>query len=174
MSRRERGIPDRTADPAAHADYLRERIYATFTGLAIVLVVANSGHPEARHAFLALLLGVAGIVAAGLVADILSHLLSHQTLPSRKEAGLLLRVAGGGLSTVVVPGGLLLAALLGAMELHGALRAASIVYVVTLAVIGWLAVRRSRLPGRVRLAVLIALVALGFAVIGLQILAKSV
>jgi len=174
MSRRERGIPDRATEPAAHADYLRERIYATFTGLAIVLVVTNSGHPEARHAFLALLLGVAGIVVAGLVAEILSHLLLHQNLPSRAEMRMLLRIAGGGLSTVVVPGILLLLALLDRMELEAALRASSIVYIVTLAVIGWLAVRRSQLKGWVRLAVLVGLVALGFAVLGLQILAKSV
>lgn len=60
------------------------------------------------------------------------------------------------------------------MDFDAALRAAAIVYVVTLAVIGWLAVRRSNLSGGLRLVVLGILVGLGFAVIGLQILAKSV
>ena len=51
----------------AFVSYLKERVYATFTGLAIVLVVATGDHPEADHALIALVLGVLGITAAGFV-----------------------------------------------------------------------------------------------------------
>lgn len=173
MSRRDRR-PDRATEPQAYTDYLRERIYATFTGLAIVLVVGNADHADPRHGFFALVLGVVGIVVAGLVSDVVAHLMMHQSLPSRTEARTLAAIAGGGLSTVVAPGILMLLALLEVMDVDAALRAAAIVYVATLGVIGWLAVRRSNLSGGLRLVVLGILVGLGFAVIGLQILAKSV
>ncbi|WP_157681736.1 hypothetical protein [Microbacterium pygmaeum] len=55
-------------DLGANADsvvlYFKERIYATFTGLAIVLVATVSDHPTPAHSALLLVLGVLGITAA--------------------------------------------------------------------------------------------------------------
>lgn len=167
-------MPSREKEPQLYADYLKERIYASFTGLAIVLVVSAGGHPDSRHALLALVLGVIGIVVAGLVADIVSHLLLHEHLPNRTEMAGLVKIAGGGLSTAGVPAILLFLAFIDVMDLHAALVASTYVYVITLALIGWLAVRRSKLTGLQRIVVLAVLVGLGFAVVGVQTLAKSV
>jgi hypothetical protein len=154
--------------------YFKERVYATFTGLAIVLVVLANDHADAEHALFALLLGVLGITAAGFVSDMISHLAVHREFPERVDLIIMFRVAGGALGTVITPGILLLLAWMDVMSLTAALRAASIVYIVTLAVIGWFAVRRSRLEWWRQLIALGVLVALGLAVVGLQTLAHSI
>ncbi|QPE04444.1 hypothetical protein IT882_15100 [Microbacterium schleiferi] len=154
--------------------YLRERIYATFTGLAIVLVVAGSDHEDADHALLALLFGVLGITIAGLVSDMVSHLAVEGEFPHGADWVVLIRVAGGGLSTVVVPGGLMLLGWLEIIDLSTAISAAAIVYIATLGLIGWLAVRRSHARWWERAVALGILIGLGFLVIALQTLAKLV
>jgi len=174
MSRRDREKAVQETGPEAWGAYLRERIYATFTGLAIVLVVGSADHAEADHAFLALVLGVVGIVVAGFVSDIVSHLLAHGKLPSTAEYTTFLRISAGGLSTVLTPGILMLLAWLDVIDLETAVTAASIVYIVTLVVIARLAVRKSDLSRSMRLVVLAMLVGLGIVVIALQTLAKSV
>ncbi|MEV8360239.1 hypothetical protein [Microbacterium sp. NPDC076895] len=163
-----------TGGSRAVGAYLRERIYATFTGLAIVLVVAGSDHADADHALLALLFGVIGITIAGFVSDVVSHLAVEGEFPHGADWVVLLRVAGGGLSTVVVPGGLMLLGWLEIIALSTAISAAAIVYIVTLALIGWLAVRRSHARWWERVIALGILVGLGFLVIALQTLAKTV
>lgn len=158
----------------AIAMYFKERVYATFTGLAIVLVVLGGGHADAVHALSALILGVLGITAAGFVSDVISYLAAHQEFPSRREVVLMLKVAGGALGTLVVPVGLLMLAAFEVMPLDTALRASSAVYVATLGLIGWIAVRRSRITWWKQLLALVILMALGLVVVGLQILAHSV
>jgi len=154
--------------------YFKERVYATFTGLAIVLVVSSSEHAEADHAFWALILGVVGITAAGFVSDVISHLAVHRTFPGRVDLVISMRIAGGALSTLLTPGILLLLALLDVMPLETALRAAAAVYIGTLAVIGWFAVRRSDLAWWKQVLALAILVALGLLVIALQTLAHAI
>lgn len=154
--------------------YFKERVYATFTGLAIVLVVAGNGHAEADHAFFALVLGVIGITTAGFASDVISHLAVHREFPGRTDFRVMLQVAGGALGTLLTPGILILLAWIGVIPLDTALGAASIVYIATLAVIGWFAVRRSRLAWWKQLIALGILVALGLVVVGLQTLAHSV
>lgn len=171
--RREEVVNDFQGDMDAVALYFKERIYATFTGLAILLVVGSSGHPDPQHATLALILGVIGIVVAGFVADVISHLAVHQHLPTGRDLRILLRIAGGALSTVIVPGILLALAWAGVLDLEAAIRASVIVYIVTLGLVGWFAVRRSLLPWWKQLIVLAGLILLAFAAIGIQILAKS-
>lgn len=175
---RSAGRRDRRAAGAGGAQalvaYFKERVYATFTGLAIVLVVAANEHADVAHALFALVLGVVGITAAGFVSDVVSHLAVHRTFPGRAELAISLRVAGGALSTLVTPGILLLLALFGVMALGTALRAASIVYIATLAIIGWFAVRRSDLVWWKQLLALAILVALGLLVVGLQTLAHAI
>lgn len=158
----------------AFVGYFKERVYATFTGLAIVLVVSANDQHDPEHALFALLLGVLGITAAGFVSDVVSHLAVHQEFPARVDFAIMLRIAGGALGTVVTPGILLLLAWLAVLPLETALRVSSIVYVVTLGVIGWFAVRRARLDWWQRLVALGVLVALGLAVVGLQTLAHSI
>lgn len=153
--------------------YFKERIYATFTGLAIVLVATVSDHPTAGHSALVLFLGVLGITAAGFVSDIISHLSVHQDFPSRKDFAILLRVAGGALSTMVTPLILIGLAALDVWDIDTALIASICVYVVTLALIGWFAVRRSNIVWWKQLLALVMLVVLGLLVVLLQTLAHS-
>jgi len=156
------------------ADALKERVYATFSGLAIVLVQqANVEHLGARQATLALLVGIVGITAAGFVAEVISHLTVHAAFPSSAELGRMARVSGEALASASVPLILLGLAWLGVIELEGALRAASILYIVTLALVGFLAVRRTHVEWWKQLIALAILVALGLAVIGLQQLAHG-
>ncbi len=161
-------------DAPEFVEYFKERVYATFTGLAIVLVVtANDAH-DAGHAALALLLGVVGITAAGFVSAVISHLAVHRDFPGHADLAVQWRIAGGALGTLVTPMFLLALAWLGVLSLPVALRAALVVYIVTLAVIGWFAVRRSRLDLWKQLLALTILVTLGLVVVLLQTLAHSV
>lgn len=163
-----------TGGSRAVGAYLRERVYATFTGLAIVLVVSQADHADADHAMLALLFGVLGITIAGLVSDVVSHLAVEGEFPHGADWIVLVRVAAGGLSTVVVPGGLVLLGWLEIIPLSTAMTAAAAVYIATLALIGWLAVRRSHAKWWERVLALGILVALGLLVIALQTVAKLV
>ncbi len=160
--------------PPGTVPYFRERLYATFTGLAIVRVVESGTHAEPRHAFLALLMGVIGIVVAGTLSDYIAHLIVHRTVARGSELHIMLRAGLGALWTVGLPIALIGAAWIGWMDLHLALRISSWIYIVTLAGIGWLAIRRSTLPVLARIVVLAGLVAAGFGVVALQQLAKSV
>ncbi|QAY72399.1 hypothetical protein ET445_02650 [Agromyces protaetiae] len=170
MARRER--TQKSADELA--DSLKERVYATFTGLAIVLVQqSNVEHLTAGRALATLFVGIVAITAAGFVADIVTYLAVHSAFPTREIVAEMGRVAGTAIASAGVPLILLALAAFGVFELEGALRAASIVYLVTLGVIGYLAVRRTRLAWWKQLAGLGGLVALGLAVVVLQQLAHG-
>ncbi len=108
------------------------------------------------------------------MSDIVAHLAVHGTFSERGEVVVPLRVAGGALSTVVIPAALVGAAWVGWMPLEAALTAAAWVYVATLAAVGLLAVRRPHLTWMQRLVALAMLVALALLVLLLQTIAKSV
>ena len=176
MSKSERRARERMpeGDENAIAQYLKERVYATITGLAIVLVIAsNAEHHDAKGALFSLVIGVLGITAAGYLADVISHTAVHASLPTAAQQRVLLRIALGALSTVVTPAILLVLAWVGVMHLETSLRVATIVYLVTLGVIGLGAVRRTALPGWARVVVLAVLVGFGALVVGVQVLAHS-
>ncbi|MFB9959288.1 hypothetical protein [Agromyces bracchium] len=169
---RRRGPDDMPIEEMAEA--LKERVYATFTGLAIVLVQhENAEHLTAGRATLTLLVGIVAITAAGFVADVISHLVVHADFPRGGELRRMLRVAGSALGSASIPLVILVLAVLGVFELKGALFASSIVYIVTLALIGYVAVRRSRLAWWEQVVALGLLVLLGLAVVGLQQLAHG-
>lgn len=156
------------------AQYLKERVYASFTGLAIVLVLANAAdHHSASDALFTLVIGVVGITIAGLVSDIIAHLAAHGAFPDASSWRMMFRVAGGALATVGTPAILLALAWADVMSLHAALRASSIVYLVTLGLVGWFAVRRAKMAAWKQLVALAMLVVLGAIVIGLQVLAHG-
>jgi hypothetical protein len=156
------------------AGYLKERVYATFTGLAIVLVVSGNADHTASAALFALVIGVLGITLAGFVSDIIASLAVHRTLPDATEMRVMVQVAWGALATLVLPTILIVLGWVGVFSLDGALRAATIAYLVTLVVISYLAVRRAHLRWYTQLLALGMLVVLGALVVGLQTLAHSV
>jgi hypothetical protein len=169
---REARSPVRSAGERAEA--LKERVYATFTGLAIVLVQLNNvEHVVASNATYALLIGIAGITVAGFAADVIAHMSVHAAFPSGEELARMLRIAGSALASAFVPLVLLVLAWADVIELEAALRASTIVYLATLGVIGWFAVRRTRLGFWQQLVALAILVALGGLVILLQQLAHE-
>ncbi|PZF80818.1 hypothetical protein [Jiangella anatolica] len=159
--------------PAAErADILKERVYITFTALAVVLAL-RAHAVSAGEAALSLVVVVLGTVLAVFVADIVSHLAVHEALPVGSELRHMARVSLGALGALALPAIFIGLAVAGVWEIEPALRAASIALVAALAGIGYLAVRRARLPVWQRVIVLFAEVVLGLLVIGLELLAHN-
>lgn len=157
-------------DPELRAEALKERVYVTFTALAVVLALqADLTHASIGSAARTLLLTVVGTALAVLVADVVAHITVHAALPTRRELRHMLVVSAGALTVLVLPLLLLGAAALGLLGLGAALRAASAVLVLALVGVGFLAVRRLTLPLGQRLLVLLAEAVLGLAVVGLEL-----
>jgi hypothetical protein len=160
--------------PRERADRLRERIYVTFTSLAVVLALrAHEEEETPGRAAVTLVIVVTGTLLAVLVADFTAHLAVHGQLPTRREFRHMIAVVAGSLPAIAVPLALVAAAALGLIELKTALTAAAVVLVATLVVVGYAAVRRTALPGWQRLVVLFAEATLGLAVIALELLAHG-
>jgi hypothetical protein len=84
------------------ADRLKERVYVTFTALAVVL--ALRGREEApTQAALTLLIVVTGTLLASLVSDVVSHIAVHEVLPSPPELRRMTRVSAGALGALALP-----------------------------------------------------------------------
>ncbi|QEO14540.1 hypothetical protein FLP10_09000 [Agromyces intestinalis] len=154
--------------------FFKARVYAMFTGLAILTVFIGT-HPEPQRVFLSLVLGVAGIVVAGLVSEIVGYYVVYGEFASRAGLMLSLRVAAAALGTLVVPAALIGAVWLGWIPLDVALWTAAWVYVAELGAIGLLAFRGATSSGRwKKLLALEALFVLGLLVLLVQMLAKAV
>ncbi|MGA1835826.1 hypothetical protein VD659_02735 [Herbiconiux sp. 11R-BC] len=156
------------------AERLKERVYVTFTSLAVVL--ALSAHPEdttAGAAVTTLLVVVLGTLLAVFVADVISHIAVHAALPTGAEFRQMVGVTAGAIGVVVLPLVFLGLSALGVWSLAAGLRASSIALIAGLVVIGYLAARRVNLPGWQRAIVLLAEAVLALAVIGLELLAHG-
>lgn len=163
--RRGRPVDERT-------DALKERVYATFTGLAIVTVLAVGDHgTSAQDAFLGLLAGIAGITLAGFVADLVAHLVSHGATPSVAEVRTMARVSLEALGSASIPLIALALAWGGLLDLDVALRVGVVLYIGVLALVALLAVARTGLPWRQRILALGGLLGLGAVVVGVLVLA---
>ncbi|GAA1507284.1 hypothetical protein BJ978_000800 [Agromyces terreus] len=156
------------------AEALKERVYATFTGLAIVLVqLTNADHLAAGQAVIELAIGILAITAAGLAADVIAFLSAHARFPDGHEVRIMLRIAASALASAGVPVILLALAAFGVLEVETALRIVSVVYLVTLGVIAYLGVRRTRAPWWKQFLALAALMAVGLSVIIIQLVAHG-
>ncbi|MYR07284.1 hypothetical protein GTV32_13625 [Gordonia sp. SID5947] len=177
----EPGVPDpiSPADPVAiprhmAVSYLKERVYATFTGLALVLVMyRGSGHHDAAYAFEILALGVFAVVLAGFAADGIAYLAVHRHFPTGRDLRTIVGISTGALGTLVFPLVLITLAWLDILELDTALLISGYIYIGTLALIGWLAVRKAEINWWQKLAALFTLVLIGFVVLAIQVLAHS-
>ena len=163
-------------EPSAsqRAASLKERVYISFTSLAVVLALgshANETTPAAAAATLSIV--VIGSLLGILVADLLSHLTVHAKLPSSEEFRGMVAVSTEALSVLVTPLLLLTAAGLGLWSTAVALQWAIVVLVVTLLVIGYLAIRRLDLPFHHKVIIVFAEVVLSISVIGLELLAHN-
>lgn len=172
MDRRARA-DDPVPTPEERADRLKERVYVTFAALAVVLTLRSHGDVTAGVAATTLLITVGGTLLAVLLADMVSHIAVHAALPSAAEARHMVAVCTGALGVLVLPMVFVGVAAAGSWTVDGALRASTIALVASLGVVGWLAVRRVSLPGWQKLLVLAAEVALGVAVVALELLAHG-
>jgi len=154
------------------AESLKERVYITFTALAVVIAL-RSHDASAEEAVVTLFITVVGALLAVFVADVVSHIAVHTALPARVELRRMVRVTFGASTILIVPLVFLGLALAEVWRVELALRAASIALVSTLIAIGYAAARRVRLPGWQRIVVLFAEFALGAVVVGLELLAHG-
>ncbi|MFE4834555.1 hypothetical protein ACFRAU_07715 [Arthrobacter sp. NPDC056691] len=165
-----------TAQPGVsrRAEALKERVYVTFTGLAVVLALAS--HSEALApgaAATTLAITVVGTLLAVFVADLVSHLAVHAKTPTRSELSHMARVSFGAFGAIVFPLIFIAVAALGRWSIETALRASTLALIVSLVLIGYLAVRRVKMAWWQRLIALGAECVLGAAVVGLELLAHG-
>lgn len=155
-----------------HAQRLKERVYVTFTALAVVLALRQHG-ASAGAAAVTLIISLTGTLLAVFVADVVSHVAVYAVLPTRAELRWMARVSFGTLGALIVPFVFVALAVVGRWPVASALRAAAAALVAALVVIGYLAVRRARLPLRQKAVVLLAEFALGVCVVALEWLAHG-
>jgi hypothetical protein len=153
-------------------DRLRERIYATFTALAVLMALnSHSEHLEPLNVLITLLISVGGVLLAGLASDLVSHMIVHNTLPTALEFRHMLAVASRALGVLAVPTIMLLIAYVGWVEVQTAVIVALVALIGSLAVIAQIAVSRTGLGFWKRTIVLAAIVILGVGVVALEQLA---
>lgn len=162
-----------TASRQERADRLKERIYITFTALAVILALRSHGHVEPGTALFTLVITVLATLLAVFTADIVSHLVVHERTMSRPEFRHAVVTSFGTLGAITVPVVFLGLAALGVWQPEAALRASTIALIAALIVIGYAAVRRVPLSPLQRLLALGGEAALGVAVVSLQILAHG-
>ncbi|GAA3406154.1 hypothetical protein [Pseudarthrobacter polychromogenes] len=157
------------------AEALKERVYVTFTALAVVLALQSHSEESltAGQAAVTLAITVIGTLMAVFVADLISHLAVHEKTPTRPELLRMAQVSFGAFAAAVLPLIFIALAGLGWWEITTALQAATAALVLTLVLIGYLAIRRIHMAWWKRLIALVAEFVLGLAVIGLELIAHG-
>lgn len=155
-------------------DRMRERIYVTFTAIAVLMAMSGHGSRLDPGTVLAtLLITVIGVLLAGFTADIVSHMLVHRALPPWREFGHMLAVSIRALGAVVIPAVLLVLAIAQMLEVSIAVRVSIVALLVALGIVVWIAVRRARLVWWKSVVVLAVVVGLGVLVVLLEVLAHE-
>ncbi len=153
---------------------LKERVYASFTGLSVVTVMAlNADAPTPVNAFVTLAAAITGISIAGFVAEAIAHLVSHKGLPNRGETTTMIRIAGGALASASAPLLALFAAWMGLVPVELALQTGIGIYFFTLAAVALVAAHSTGLPRRHQALALSGLVGLGALVVGVLAVAHG-
>jgi hypothetical protein len=150
---------------------LKERIYASFTGLAILAAVSATGHATCAQVLLSVTIGVLGISAAGLLAEIIAHQLAHQRLPAVGELHTMGRIALGASGSASAPVIVLALAWAGMISLEWALWIAMALYAATLVAVMLVAAHRTGLRPIQRLLSSAMLLGLALVVVALLRLA---
>jgi hypothetical protein len=150
---------------------LKERIYASFTGLAILAAVYANGHATAPAALLSVAVGVFGISAAGFLAEVVAHQVAHQRMPSSAEVRTMGRIALGALGSASLPILVLALSWAGLISLDLALWIGMAIYAATLVLVMLVAAHNSGLPPLQRLLSSAMLVGLALLVVAVLLLA---
>lgn len=157
-------------DAQQRSEALRERVYVTFTALAVTIALErDAGHATVAGASLTLLLTVLGTLLAVFVADVIAHIVRDSSLPSRAELAHLLYVSFGSLAVIVAPMAILGLSALGVIGVAPALRVIAVALVVTLVVVGLFAVRQLHVKPWLKILVLAIMAALGLAVLAIEL-----
>ncbi len=157
-------------DLESRAEHLKERVYVTFTALAVVLTLREHAESPGR-AISTLLIAVLATVMAVFVADVISHVAVHAALPTGPEIRHMAQVSFGAIAVVVLPMVFLAFAAADRWEVEQALRAATIALVASLVAVAYLAVRRVKLPPLQRAIVLLAEFVLAGLVVAIELAA---
>lgn len=160
-------------DPASFAGALRERIYATLTGVAVLMLLLIHVDEESTwSAVVSVVLAMGTLWIASLFSELLAHgvVRNHPDYVQRDVRSEIMFTAGQSLVTMIVPVVLLLVSLTGLWGLRTALILAIISLMVTLATAAIFAVRNTTFPFWARAAIVVAELALG----GVVILGKIV
>jgi hypothetical protein len=156
------------------AERLRERVYVTFASLAVILTLLAHVHGlSAGAAAASLAITAVGTVAAAWLAEFIGQLAAHGVFPDRAKIRAMTATSWGALLTIVTPLLALAAAWRGWLEVITALRIGVVALVVSLVLIAWLGVRRTRLPWPVRILALGGLTVLAVGVVALKLLAHA-
>ena len=145
----------------------------SFAALAVVIALYGHAHTTATGAATTLIITVLGTLVAVFTADVASHIVSHGRLFTPIELRQALSTSFGSINTVILPLVFLSLAALGVWHTDTALRASAIALLVSLVVVGIVAVRRIPLSLPQKLVILGAEAALGILVIGLQVVAHG-
>lgn len=165
------GADSEAATRTHRASALKERIYVSFTALAVIIALrAHEQHPTASVALGTLAITVAATICAVYVADLLSHMVIHARLPPAAEHRHMLAGTLGAGAVAIPPMACLTLAWVGLYDTLTGLLAAMLVTIATLGAVGLLAVRRLSVPRAQRIAVLAAESVLAVAVIALELL----
>jgi hypothetical protein len=146
---------------------LKERIYASFTGLAILAAVSRTDHGTAADALLSLGIGVSGIAAAGFLAEVVSHQVAHRRLPAAGELRTMARIALGALGSASAPVVVLALAWGGLLALEWALWIGMSLYAATLVAVTAAATGRTGVAAPQRLLSSAVLLGLASVVVAL-------
>lgn len=168
---------DETSEPETPdqlAARLKERVYVTFTALAVLIALTSHGEaPSALSAALSLLLTTVGVLLAGFAADVIAHSTIHSALPTGASLRHMTRVASGAFGAIAVPLVLLLLAGFGLIATTGALIASQVVLVAALGAFALLALRRMSFTPWRKMILAAILVAIGALVVLVELLAHS-
>ncbi len=155
--------------------FVRESVYTTFTGLALVAVSLFGGHePSAAEVFVTVALGIVGITLAGLVAELIAELITHNDVSPRDKWADMAATAAGAIGTAALPLLALGPAALGWITIDLALQLSIGFYFVTIVVFLLAATWRSHLTKRQRLGSLGMLVGMAIVVLLALSVAKNV
>ncbi|CAD6003132.1 hypothetical protein [Agreia sp. COWG] len=162
--------PGGTGHSRPSYEALKERIYVTFTALAVTVALARDlDHQSVSNAVITLTMTVFGTLLAVFVADVTASMMKVGTLPTRADISHMLYVSLGSLRVIVAPTVILCFSAVGMLDLADSLRVISLVLVATLIAITLIAVVRVKARAWTKLVVLACVAALGAAVLVVEL-----
>lgn len=168
-----RGDRAELRDATTVAGALRERIYATLTGVAtLMLLVIHVEDETVTSSVVSVVIAMTTLWLASLVSEFIAHAATHDTAgDQRSNVRRILFTAGQSLELILFPVVLILLSRTGIWSLRTALILAVSALMATLAIASIYAVRRSSFGSVARGVIVLVELGLGAAVILAKVLA---